>query len=101
MADGTWLDALESEDIAFMRRFLLASGSLKDLAGEYGVSYPTIRLRLDRIIAKVNAYEGAEKLSPFERMVRLMIADGKIDTSTAGRLLESYRAERSTGKTSK
>src|SRR5262249_19886348 len=42
-----WLAALEEEDWQFLRRFVLASGSLKDLAAEYGVSYPTIRARLD------------------------------------------------------
>lgn len=97
MVVAAWLEALSEEDSAFLRRFLLASGSLKDLAGEYGVSYPTIRLRLDRIIAKVQAVEAAAQLSPFEKTVRLLIADGKIDPSTAAKLLESYRTERSAG----
>lgn len=42
-----WMAELDEEDVAFIRRFLLASGSLKEVAGEYGVSYPTVRLRLD------------------------------------------------------
>ena len=46
----TWLGALAEEDLVFLKRFLLASGSLKRLAAEYGVSYPTIRVRLDRLI---------------------------------------------------
>ena len=45
-----WIDHLSPDDLAFLRRFLLASGTLKQLAQEYGVSYPTIRLRLDRLI---------------------------------------------------
>ena len=48
-----WMAELEEEDMAFIRRFLLASGSLKEVAGEYGVSYPTVRLRLDRLIQKI------------------------------------------------
>ena len=34
----------------FIKKFLLASGSLKEVAGLYGVTYPTVRLRLDRLI---------------------------------------------------
>jgi hypothetical protein len=30
--------------------FVLASGSLKEIASQTGVSYPTVRTRLDRII---------------------------------------------------
>ena len=41
-----WLANLEEEDVAFIKRFLLASGSLKEIAAQYGVSYPTVRLRL-------------------------------------------------------
>ena len=35
-----WLDLLEDEDLAFLKRFVLASGSLKELAEAYGISYP-------------------------------------------------------------
>ena len=36
-----WMTDLEEEDWAFAKRFLLASGSLKEVAAQYGVSYPT------------------------------------------------------------
>ena len=45
-----WLADLEDEDAAFIKKFVLASGSLKEVAALYGVSYPTVRLRLDRLI---------------------------------------------------
>ena len=35
-----WLAAAEFRGPAVLRRFLMASGSLKDLAQEYQVSYP-------------------------------------------------------------
>ncbi|MFR7651786.1 MAG: DUF2089 family protein, partial [Eggerthella lenta] len=31
---------LDDEDVAFVKRFLLASGSLKEVARQYGVTYP-------------------------------------------------------------
>ena len=45
-----WMAELEEEDVAFLKNFLLCSGSLKEIAGLYGVTYPTVRLRLDKII---------------------------------------------------
>ena len=59
-----WLAHLGEEDFHFLRRFLLCSGSLKDLAAEYGVSYPTVRGRLDRFIAKVRAAEDPRRRRP-------------------------------------
>ena len=52
-----WMSELEEEDVAFLKNFLLCSGSLKEIAGLYGVTYPTVRLRLDRIIQKVRLGE--------------------------------------------
>ena len=48
-----WVELLEEEDLAFLKRFVMASGSLKEMAQYYGISYPTVRLRLDRLIAKI------------------------------------------------
>ena len=45
----SWLAKLSDEDVSFIKRFVLASGSLKDLAKAYDISYPTVRLRLDRL----------------------------------------------------
>ncbi|MBM3290492.1 MAG: DUF2089 domain-containing protein, partial [Candidatus Hydrogenedentes bacterium] len=50
-----WITVLAEDDLQFLKQFLLASGSLKQLAGVYGVSYPTIRARLDRLIERVKA----------------------------------------------
>ncbi len=86
-----WLDSLEEEDINFLKRFLLASGSLKELAEGYKVSYPTVRLRLDRLIQKVHVYDDANAGDAHERHMRALAADGKIDTATLKTLLSSYR----------
>ena len=87
-----WVGVLEDEDLGFLRRFLLSSGSLKALAEEYGVSYPTVRARLDRLIAKVRAAEDPRMTDPFERAVRVMVADAKLSASLAKVLLEAHHA---------
>ncbi|MGH9255910.1 MAG: DUF2089 family protein [Vicinamibacterales bacterium] len=88
-----WIDALEDEDLSFIKRFVLASGSLKELAALYGISYPTVRLRLDRLIQKINLLDRQDVTSPFERVLRLQHADGKIDRQTLKLLLEAHQAE--------
>ena len=47
------LARLPEEDQEFIVRLLEASGSLKELARVYGISYPTVRNRLDTLIDKV------------------------------------------------
>jgi hypothetical protein len=74
-----------------LKRFLLCSGSLKELADEYSVSYPTVRGRLDRLIAKVRTIDDSRTKDPFERKVRILVADGKIPASVAKELLNAHR----------
>ena len=89
----SWVDYLSDEDQAFVRRFVLASGSLKQMATEYGVTYPTIRLRLDRLIAKINVVEQQQEMSELERVARAQFADGKIDAETLRRLLTAHKRD--------
>jgi len=93
-----WVDLLEPEDLAFLKRFLMASGSLKELASVYGISYPTVRLRLDRLIEKVKVLDRQDISSPFERLLRLQHAEGKIDQQTLKLLLDAHHAETSAAK---
>lgn len=89
-----WMEDLADEDLAFIKRFILASGSLKDLAQTYGISYPTIRLRLDRLIAKIETLDDASIVSDFERRLRAACAEGKLDTGTMRELLRLHRKEK-------
>ena len=88
-----WIDELADEDLSFIKRFVLASGSLKELARVYGISYPTVRLRLDRLIEKVKLLDGRHIASPFERALRLQHAEGKIDQQSLKLLLDAHQAE--------
>jgi len=89
-ADRRWTDALNEEGLAFLKRFLLASGSLKDLAASYGISYPTVRLRLDRLIEKVKIIDSQELTSEFEHLLRILCAEGKLDMATLEALLAAH-----------
>jgi len=87
-----WLSDLPSEDLEFLKRFILTSGSLKDLAKLYGISYPTVRLRLDRVIARIRSSEAVQDSDPMTRKIRSLLADGSLDASVGKQLLTTYAA---------
>jgi hypothetical protein len=91
-AAPAWLKALDDEDLQFVRRFVASSGSLKAMAEEYGVSYPTVRGRLDRLIAKIEAAEEPGARDEFERTLRVMMAEGVLGVGQARRLLKAHQA---------
>jgi len=88
-----WFDYLTDEDLAFVKRLVLASGSLKEVAAGYGISYPTVRLRLDRLIAKIQVTDSQDVQSDFERLLRAQHAEGKINADTFKALLAAYRLD--------
>ena len=85
-----WVAELEDEDLAFVKKFILASGSLKEVASVYGVSYPTVRLRLDRLIQKIHLSETTEA-DPYVSLVKRLAVDDKLDFDTAKILITEYR----------
>jgi hypothetical protein len=91
--NSRWTEFLSEEDVAFVKRFLLTSGSLKDLATAYGVTYPTVRLRLDRLIEKVKAIDSQDQADDYERLLRGLFAEGRIDETTFRLLLSTYQKQ--------
>lgn len=91
-----WMADLEDEDVAFIKKFILSSGSLKEVAGLYGVSYPTVRLRLDRLIQKIQLAETAEA-DPYVSLVKRLAVDDKLDFDTAKVLITEYRKAKGGG----
>lgn len=85
-----WMAELEEEDVAFIRRFLLASGSLKEVAGAYGVSCPTVRLRLDRLIQKIKLSD-ERAADPYVALIKRLAVNDKVDFEAAKLLISEYR----------
>ena len=65
--------SLDDEDLEFVLRMVLASGSLKELAKHFGVSYPTIRARLDRLISRLQALVEGRTLDPMAELLADLI----------------------------
>lgn len=85
-----WLADLEDEDLVFIKKFILASGSLKEMASQYGVTYPTVRLRLDRLIQKIQINEQAGA-DPYVSLIKRLAVNDKLDFDTAKLLISEYR----------
>ncbi len=86
----TWMENLEEEDVSFIKNFILSSGSLKEIAKQYQVTYPTVRLRLDRLIQKIKLSEENDK-EPYVSLVKRLAVDDKIDFNTAKVLISEYK----------
>jgi hypothetical protein len=52
--------SLSEEQSTFLRLFLTSRGNLSEVEKRLGVSYPTVRAKLDEVIARVNALERPE-----------------------------------------
>ena len=85
-----WMSNLEEEDLAFIKRFVLSSGSLKEVARQYGVTYPTVRLRLDRLIQRIQLGEQSAQ-EPYIALIKRLAIDDKMDYETAKLLIGEYK----------
>ena len=85
-----WMANLEDEDIIFIKRFLQASGSLKEVARQYQVTYPTVRLRLDKLIQKIQISEDILN-EPYIALIKRLAVNDKIDFDTAKILITEYK----------
>lgn len=88
-----WVLALETEDITFLKNFALKSGSLKEIAKLYNVSYPTVRLRLDKLIQKIEISDQKNE-EPFSAFIKGLAVDSRIDLETAKMIIEKYQKEK-------
>ena len=85
-----WMVSLEDEDVIFIKKFLQASGSLKEIARQYEVTYPTVRLRLDKLIQKIQISEDISN-EPYVALIKRMAVSDKIDFDTAKVLISEYK----------
>jgi len=92
-----WMANLEDEDVSFIKRFLLASGSLKEMASQYKVTYPTVRLRLDRLIQKIQIGESTGN-DPYIALVKRLAVQDKLDFETAKILIGEYKKTKEVNK---
>lgn len=89
---GSPLARVPREDLSLIIEFVLCSGSLKDLAKRYGVSYPTIRTRLDGVIERLRAAVEDRPRDPLAEALAELVQRGELTASGARRVLEAAEA---------
>jgi hypothetical protein len=92
-----WMTNLDDEDISFIKKFIMASGSLKKIADLYNVTYPTVRLRLDKLIQKIQISEDTAN-EPYIALIKRLAINEKVDFDTAKILITEYRKTQKEGK---
>lgn len=65
----------------------------KESAKMYGVTYPTVRLRLDKLIQKIEVADQKEE-EPFTTFVKGLAVDSRIDLESAKIIIEKYKNEK-------
>lgn len=84
-----WLENLDDDDLMFIKKFILASGSLKEMAAHYEVTYPTVRLRMDKLIDKVKLYDDSD--DAFIAYLKELTLDKQMPYETAKKIADMYR----------
>ncbi len=92
-----WILSLEEEDLEFVKRFVVNSGSLKEIAKIYDVSYPTVRIKLDRLIQKVKLNDDLDN-EEFIQFIKKLAIDERINLEEAKLIIEKYKKERNEKK---
>ncbi|MGA2569050.1 MAG: DUF2089 domain-containing protein [Terracidiphilus sp.] len=80
---------LSLEDQVFVIAFLRSHGTIKEMEQTFGVSYPTIKGRLNRISSQLEFIETNPDPSPTEVLDRL--SSGEISAEDAIRELEALK----------
>ncbi|EOH97414.1 DUF2089 family protein [Enterococcus pallens] len=84
-----WILDLNEQEMEFVKSFLLSSGSIKELAGEYSLSYPTVRKRLDKLIQKIQVSERKDN-DQVVKLIHQLEREGKIDRTIAKTVVNEY-----------
>lgn len=88
-----WILSLEAEDLEFIKKFVLTSGSLKEIAKIYEVSYPTVRIKLDRLIQKIKLNDDLDN-EEFIQFIKKLSIDDRINLEEAKLIIEKYKKEK-------
>jgi hypothetical protein len=80
------LGDLPVEHQRFIEMFVLAGGSLKEIAEQTGVSYPTVRSRLDKVIEELRAQ--IAKTQRVKGTILDAVSEGKMTADEAARLIK-------------
>ena len=84
-----WTKNLDEEDFVFIKRFILSSGSLKELANQYQVTYPTVRVRLNKLIEKIELTNQED--DAYISLIKKLVINEQLEFDGAKILINEYK----------
>ncbi|MEZ4521922.1 MAG: DUF2089 domain-containing protein [Thermomicrobiales bacterium] len=88
---------LSDDQLAFLHLFVTSRGNMSDVERSLGVSYPTVRAKLDDLIAALEPGEGVPEPQPATSLSRSdvmsRVSSGELTVDEAMELLASLPAE--------
>ncbi len=90
---GHPLAQLPREDLDLITELVVKSGSLKELAETYDVSYPTIRARLDRVIERLRGILKGRRPDPLSELLATLVERGELTVASAKAVKELARRQ--------
>jgi hypothetical protein len=78
---------LSEEQMKFLRVFLSCRGNLKEVEKQMGISYPTIRNRLDELLAALGLEGGGKEVPQSKQDVLGALERGELTAAEAAELL--------------
>ena len=76
------LESLAEEQLKFMEVFIMCRGNIKDVEKELGVSYPTVRAKLDEVISALG-YTVVKKPTVNNKEILDLLEKGEISPEQA------------------
>lgn len=74
----------------FCEKFILPSGSLKEMAEQYHITYPTVRASLNWVIGQIKASQEREE-DAYAGLIKNLAIEEKIEFDAAAVLIREYR----------
>lgn len=78
---------LEEDHLNFMEVFLKCRGNIKDVEKELGISYPTVRAKLDEVISALG-YTLVKKPTPDNKETLDLLEKGEISVDQAIKMMK-------------
>lgn len=79
---------LSQDDLIFILDFIKCSGSLKEMAKNHKISYPTMRNMLNSLIEKVEKFD--VNADDVRMKILTLLEDGKINAAEAAKMFKNH-----------
>jgi len=88
-----WILSLSNEELNFIKQFTITSGSFKEMAKIYNVSYPTLKNQTNKLIEKIEKNSEIDSNS-FIQVIKDLTLDNRISIEDASMIINKYKEDK-------